>query len=260
MTTSAGQFPLIGAQPVTNSSVTGVEVATATSGYVPLIPLGTIISVNDPFWGGLELVRLSVPAATLVRLGSLSTLTATYGYVAVPVAANLGQSVAVSFNHVPSNASFVQYAWFVIGGKYLVNSTASIAADTALGTAASVGQAAANSAGKQILNARVQVAATATVVKPVNTTSGSAIVRTNNSDGLFVGQTITGTGIPASSYIGAIDAAVTPVAITLTAADLVTAALATVTGFPTATATNNDATRFWNTVTMSRPFVQGAIT
>ena len=259
MTTSAGQFPLIGAQPVTNSSVTGVEVATATSGYVPLIPLGTIISVNDPYWGGLELIRLSIPTSTLVRVGTLSTLTATNSFVAVPNTANLGQSVAVSFNHVPSNASFVQYAWFVIAGRYVMNGTASVAADTAFGITAA-GQIGANSAGKQILNARVQVAATATVVKSVSTSAGSNIIRTNNSDGWFVGQSISGTGIPASTFIGAIDAAVSPVAVSLTTSDLATASNATASGFVSATATNNDGTRQWNTVTMNRPFAQGAIT
>lgn len=259
MTTSAGQFPLIGSQPVTNSSVTGVEVATATSGYVPLIPVGTIISVTDPYWGGLELIRLSIPVSTVVRVGTLSTLTVDNGFVALPNTANLGQSVAVSFNHVPSNASFVQYAWFVIGGRYVVNGTASVAANTAFGITAA-GQVGANSAGKQILNARVQVAATATVVKTVNTFAGSPIIRANNSDGWFVGQTISGSGIPASSYIGAIDASTTPVAITLTTSDLATAAPATASASVSATATNNDATRFWNTVTMNRPLAQGAIT
>jgi hypothetical protein len=260
MTTAAGQFPLIGAQPVTNSTAAGVEVAQSASGYVPLIPVGTIINVNDPYWGGLDLIRLSIPVSTAVRVGSLSTLTATYGYVAVPNTANLGQSLAVSFNDIPSNASFVQYAWFVIAGRYPVLSGASVAADTAFGITAA-GTAGANSAGKQILNARVQLAATTTVVKAnVTTQSGSNILKAGNSDGWFVGAALSGTGIPASTVIGSIDAAVSPVVITMVQTGTTTAQNATATGAVSVTATYNDGTRFFNVATFDRPFAQGAIT
>lgn len=257
MTVAAGQFPLIGLQPVTNSTAIGVEVATATSGYVPLIPVGTIINVNDPYYGGLELIRLSIPTSTAVRVGSISTLTATYGYVAVPNTTLLGQSLAISFSDIPSNATFVQYAWFVIAGRYVVNCTASVAADTAFGIAAA-GQGGALAAGKAILNARVQIAATTTIVKSGSTRSGSPILTVSNTDGWFVGGALSGTGIPASTSIGAISADGTQVSMVQTGTT--TAQNATATGFVSITQTNNDGTRFWNTATLDRPLAQGPIT
>jgi hypothetical protein len=165
MTIAATVSALVGAQPLSNSSNISVEVADATSGYVPKIPVGTIANFVDPYWGGLECIRLSIPVSTAVRVGTLSTLTATGSFVAVPNTANLGQSVAVCASDVPSNATYVQYAWFVIAGRFPVLSGASVAADTAFGITAA-GSAGAIAAGKQILNARVQVAATTTVVKP----------------------------------------------------------------------------------------------
>ena len=258
MTTAAPQYPLLGVQPAGNSSVIGVEVASAASGYVPLIPVGTIVVFNDPYWNGIEVIRLQVPTSTAVRVGTLSTLTNTYGFVAVPNTALLGQSVAMSLNDIPSNASFVQYAWFVIAGRYPVLSTASVAADTAFGITGA-GTVGANTAGKEILNARIQLASTATVVKAnTNTTSGSPTIRVSNTDGWFVGAALSGTGIPASTCIGSIDASGTIVGMVQTGTT--TAQNATATGSVSVTATYNDGTRHWNVATMQRPFAQGAIT
>jgi hypothetical protein len=258
MTTAAVQYPLIGAQAVTNSSGVSVEVATATSGYVPLIPVGTIVAFNDPYWGGIEAIRLSIPVSTAVRVGTASTLTATASFVALPNTANLGQSTAFCMSDVPSNATFVQYAWFAIAGRFPALSGASVAADTAVGITGA-GSLGANSAGKQILNARVQVAATTTVVKAnAVTQNGSPFLKVSNSDGWFVGVALTGTGIPASTSVGAIDSSGTLV--TMYQTGTTTVQNATATGAISATGTYNDATRFWNVLTFDRPFAQGAIT
>lgn len=257
MTQAASLNTLIGNPPFSNSSLIAVEAADVASGYIPKIPVGTIATFLDPFWGGLDCIRLSVPVSTAVRVGSISTLTSTYSYVAVPNTANLGQSLAMCSVDVSSNATFVQYAWFVIAGKYPVLSGASVAADTAFGITAA-GSAGAIAAGKQILNARVQVAATTTVVKTASTQNGSPFIKVSNSDGWFVGLALTGTGIPATTSIGAISADGT--VITLVDTGTTTTDNATATGSVSVTATYNDGTRFWNTVTMDRPFAQGAIT
>lgn len=60
-------------------------------------------------------------------------------------------------------------------------------------------------AGVQILNARCLIAAAATFTRQGTTRSGSSRVRFGNVGGMFVGQAISGTGIPASSVISAID-------------------------------------------------------
>lgn len=258
MTMAATQYPLIGVQPACNSSAIGVEVANTTVGYVPLIAVGTIIKVSDPYWADLEVIRLQIPAASAaIFVGTLSVLGATYAYLPLPFASNQGVTVCASLNNIPFNASFVQYAWFVIGGRYVFNSTASVAAGTLIGIAAA-GQAGANSISKELVNTNVVLAATTTVVKPANLRNGFSTFTVSNSDGLFVGLALSGTGIPASTSIGAIDAAGTTVS--MVAVGTTTPVSATATGLQTVTATYNDATRFWNVVTMSRPFAQGAIT
>lgn len=257
MTQAATQYPVIGSQPFGNSSLNGVEVAQG-SGYIPLIAVGTKATFNDPFWGSLDCIRLSVPVSTVVRVGEISTVTNTFGFVAVPNTANLGQNLAVAINAVPSDATNVQYAWFAYSGRYPVFSSASVAANTAFGIVAA-GQAGALAAGKQLLGARVQAAATTTVVKANTVTqSGSPTIRVSNSDGWFVGAALSGTGIPASTSIGSISPDGTVVG--MVAAGTTTAQNATATGAVSVTATYNDATRFWNVATFQSIFAQGAIT
>jgi len=258
MTVAASQFPLIGGQPFSNSSLLAVEVATSTSGYVPLIPVGTYGDFIDPYWGGVECIRLSIPVSTAVKVGQGSTLTADSGFVSVPNTANLGQPLAFSLSSIPSNATYVQYAWFVIAGRHPVLSGASVAANTAYGITAA-GTFGANSAGKQVLNSRIQVAATTTVVK-ANTavTNGSPTLRVQNSDGWFVGLALSGTGIPASTEIGAIDASGTLVS--MVQAGTSTAQNATATTSTSVTATYTSGSNYYNVAVSSRPLAQGAIT
>lgn len=250
MTSAAGQYPVIGIQPVGNFS-NAVEVATATSGYTPLIPVGTVLNVVDPYWGNLKVIRLKIPTSTAVSVGNIAIYDNAYQYTAVPNTANLGQPVAFSLSSVASNATYVQYAWFAQAGTTPVLCGASVAANTAFGiTAAGKGGAIAN--GKQILNARVQVAATTTVAKTAQTTNGSPIIRVSVADGWFVGLPISGTGIPASTTISAIDGDNRTVTMS---------ANATATGGVTVTGTYNDgSSNYWNVVTFNDPFAQGQIT
>lgn len=257
MTTSAGinsivGYPFAGNANNTTDGGLAVEVATATSGYVPLIPVGTITSVVDPYWGGLELIRLAIPTSTTaIVAGTLAVWNSSYQYVIAPNTANMGQSLGVSMSAIPLNATYVQYAWFVIGGKCPVLCGASVAADTAFGiTAAGKGGAIAN--GKQIVNARVRTAATATVAK-ANTTlqSGSTVYKVANTDGWFVGLPLSGTGVAVSSVITGID----PDNRTVTVNN---AAIAS--GSVTVTGTYNDGSaNYWNTAILNRPFAQGQI-
>jgi hypothetical protein len=219
---------------------------------VPLIGLGVIAAVSDPYWGGGEVIRLRVPAGTAaIPVGGAAVWTNTNTYTALPNTALLGQPVGFAVNAVPLNAGFDQYAWFYIAGSFPAYSNASVAANTATGIAAA-GQLGANAASKQILNARVQVAATTTVVKNNCTLrAGSTLMQAPNSDGWFVGLFVSGTGIPAATTIAAIDSSGT--LITLSAA-------ATAAGSQTVTGTYNNGTIFWNVVNANRPMAQGPIT
>lgn len=257
MTTSAGinsivGYPFAGNANNTTNGGLAVEVATATSGYVPLIPVGTITTVVDPYWGGLELIRLAVPTSTTaIVAGTLAVWDSSFQYVIAPNTANMGQSLGVSMSAIPLNATYVQYAWFVIGGKFPVLCGASVAADTTFGITAA-GKGGANSAGKQILNARVRTAATATVAKANTTTqSGSAVLKVANTDGWFVGVVLSGTGITGGTTVAGIDADNRSVTMS---------ANATASGSVTVTGTYNDGSaNYWNTAILNRPFAQGQI-
>jgi hypothetical protein len=114
------------------------------------------------------------------------------------------------------------------------------------------GQLGANSAGKQIVNARVVAPATTTVVKANSVAnSGSNRLQVTNSDGWFIGAYLSGTGIAAGTTITDISPDGTQV--TLSAATT-----AAVNG--SVTATYNNATIFYNVLHINRPFAQGAIT
>ena len=258
MTTAANINSIIGYPYAGNANNTtdgglAVEVATATSGYVPRIPVGTVATMIDPYWGGVEVIRLSIPTSTTaIVVGTLANWNASFGYVICPNTANLGQPVGVALSAVPLNATYVQYAWFVIGGVFPVLCGASVAADTAFGITAA-GKGGAIASGKQILNARVRTASSTTVVKANTTTqSGSPVIRLSlPADGWFVGLPVSGTGIAASSVITGID----PDNRTVTLNNNATAS-----GSVSVTGTYNDgASNFWNVATLNRPFAQGQI-
>lgn len=241
MTTAAGQYPLIGSQPIGNFF---------TPDTTQRHPLGASLTFDDPYWGGGEAIYLAIPTSTAFKVGEVVVWDSGNNAVDVPNTANLGMPVALALNANASNASSVQYGWFLISGQGLALSGASVAAAAQIGITAA-GKLGANSAGKQILNARVGAAATTTVVKSnVQTTNGSPIIRPSNTDGWFVGMAVTGTGIPASTTVSAIGPA----------RDVTLSANCTATGSVSVTGTYNDGTNFWNVLAVNAPFAQGAIT
>lgn len=218
------------------------------------VPMGTIVKAFDPWWGAGEFMY--VRANGSIRAFGVCVLTpafnsgdARWRYEAteVPNTANLGRTLGVALRAMTSG----QYGWVCVGGLVPVNCNASVAADTTFGIAAA-GQGGANSAGKQILNARVMAAGATTVAKSnCQVVSGSPVIRVPNADGWFVAMPISGTGIPASTTVSGIDPS--GLAVTLSAN-------ATASGSVTVTGTYNDATIFYNIAHLNRPFAQGAIT
>jgi hypothetical protein len=247
MTVAATQFPLIGSQPIGNFFAPDT-----TQRH----PLGAIVAADDPFWGGGEYIYLKANAT--LNQGASVTWNAAVGFLAINLPNTANQGCAVAWATYPMTAG--QFGWFKLSGQIVANCTASVAAGTTVGITAA-GQLGANSAGKQILGATSVQAATATITKANSTTrNGSPLVRVPNSDGLFVGLPISGTGIPASTYIGAIGTDGSGPYITMTQSDLATAQNATATGSITLTGTMNDGTTFYNVLYSDRAFAQGAIT
>ena len=243
MTTAATQYPLVGSQPVGNFFQMD-----NTQRHV----LGSLITFNDPFWGGGEAIYLQMPVSTVLQVGTALAWDTATSFVATPIAntANLGKGVAFLMNALASSTT-TQFGWAYVSGQAPVYSNASVAADSPIGIAAA-GQLGANTAGKEILNARVTKPATTTIVKANGTaTGGSNLLRVQNTDGLFVGVFLSGTGIAAGTTVTIID----PDNRTLTLSAATTAAVNSA-----VTATYNNGTVFYNVLTFDRPFAEGAIT
>lgn len=213
---------------------------------------GLYLSAVDPYWGGAEFVYCRATASIrqfgLVRIVPTLVTATGWRYDATEVGntANLGDMIAVC----TTSATVGQYFWAQISGVVPVNCNASVTADTAFGIAAA-GQGGANSAGKQILNARIIAAATTTVAHTGTANSGSTALLVDSVDGWFIGAYLSGTGIAASTVV--VDIGPGGKSVTLN-----NATTAAVNG--TVTATYNNGTVYYNVAHINRPFAQGAIT
>lgn len=220
------------------------------------ISAGAIIPAEDPVWGPGEFIFAraggAIPLAALCVLTPVWDATNkvfTYNMTACPNTANLGRALYVYVGNTALTTG--QYAWFMMTGRYPVSGTATVAADTTAGITAA-GQIGANSAGKQLLNARVITPATQTVVAAsVSGISGDTRIYLVNNQGFFPGAYVSGTGVGAAAIVSAVD----PLGRWI---DVTVANSAAVTG--NVTATYNNATIFYNVLEMNRMFAQGAIT
>lgn len=251
MTTAAFLSGQIG-MPLAGNASSFVEIATSASGYRPQTRPGTIQNTFYPGFGGLEVIRLAIPTSTAIGVGYVSTWDANSSYVVCPTTANLGAPIAFAISPVASNATLIQYAWFAISGLAPVFAATTIAAGAAIGISTSVaGKADTNSAGRQILGCIVKTADTVTVVKNAAVRNGSAVITVTDTAGWFVGLPISGTGIPASTTISAIDADDHRVTMS---------ANATASGYVSVTGTyNNASTNRWAICSFNRPHLQGAV-
>lgn len=215
---------------------------------------GEIVQAVDKVWGAGEFMFArangSIRSYGLVSfLPVWDSTNKVYTWNATEVAntANLGRPVGVAPGLAMSSG---QYGYFQLSGNGPVNCNASVAADTTFGIVAA-GQGGANSAGKQLLNARVVTAATNTVVKAGTGASGDFFIYVSDTDGWFIGGYLSGTGVGASAKITAIDLMGKWVQVDV-------ANSAAISGNVTQTA--NNATIFYNIANMDRMFAQGAIT
>jgi hypothetical protein len=215
--------------------------------------MGTIISANDPYWGGGEYIYVRY-AGTVSQFG-LVAITPVFDAgngrwrwdaVNAPNTANLGTALGIAM----VGGTIGSYAWVKIAGLVPVNSTSSIAIATPFGVVAA-GQAGVLAAGKQILGAVIAGAATITSAKTLCfAQNGSTALTVPNANGWFIGAYLSGTGIAAGTTVTAIS----PDGRTVT---LSAATTAQVNG--TVTATYNNGTVFYNVAYVNRPSVQGQI-
>lgn len=212
---------------------------------------GLIYNAVDPYWGGGEFIYCKANGS--IRQFGLVVITQTfasgqvvYNATEVPNTANLGRTLGIAM----VVASSGQFLWVCVGGVMPVNCNASVAADTTFGIAAA-GQGGANGAGKQVLNARIVVAASQTVAKTGVANASSNRLQVASADGWFAGVYLSGTGIAAGTTVTDIDPSGTQVTLSANTTALVNG---------TVTGTYNNGTVFYNVAHVNRPFAQGAIT
>lgn len=212
---------------------------------------GLIYDAVDPYWGGGEFIYCKANG-TIRQFGIVQLIQTfannqvVYNATECPSTTIMGRPVGVAMVSAASG----QFFWVMVTGVVPVNCNASVAADTTFAVAAT-GQGGALAAGKQVVNARVVVAATQTVAKIGFANSGSLRLSVPSSDGWFAGVYLSGTGIAASTQVVDIDPSGTQVTLN-------NATTAQVNG--TVTGTYNNATIFYNVAHINRPFAQGAIT
>ena len=257
MTMAQISFPSEGSQPVGNSASI-IEVADNDTLYRPLVPPGTEVLYNftsasgtpalgtaSASFGGGRAIRLVVPKnTTAIKVGTLAIIanaanagvTTNHSFVILPSTASQNKPVFVSLSAVPLNAGAAQYAWFGVTGTSPIWALAATATTDKMHISASPGAAFVTATiGKLLIGLTPIIASTGTVIKTVNTVSGSANLTTSDSDGWFVGQSVSGTGIT-TSLINAIS---------MDGRTVTLASTSTATGSVVATATNNDATNFF---------------
>lgn len=234
-------------------------------GYPPIIGASTteqlrggfIAAAEDAVFGGGEVLYARVGGAirnyglcVFTPVWDATNFRMTWNATECPNTAILGRPVGVNAAGVALTTG--QFAWFLISGTTPINGTATVAADTVVGITAA-GQVGANTAGKQLVGARVVTPATNTVVKSAIGTLGSNVISFpgSNNDGYFVGGVLTGTGVGAAAVVTAVD----PMGAFIIASVVNSAAIA-----GNVTQTANDATIFYNLVTLNRAVAQGAIT
>ncbi len=233
----------------------------SVSDDVQEISLGTIIeaqgtdydtTANVSNWGMAELIYVA-NASVAILPGTLVVIDKNFRIVATAASeANTGKPVFVALTNFAVGSTTVQYGWVLRRGVAPVRYSVAATTGRVFGGTAGVATPTA-AVGVQILNAQCLTAAASTFTRMGTTRNGSSQVQFAGVGGMFVGQAISGTGIPASSVISAI----MPGGRFITIGSAVgTPVNATATGNPTLTFTNTG----FGIVQMDYPHFQGQIT
>lgn len=158
--------------------------------------LGTVIEAIDPYWGYGEFMYIksndAIIKGSLVIVGTFPTFLGTL----LPSTASLGAPFGVAMAPMASGT----YGWIQISGCAVYKTSATVAADAAVGIG-SAGMIGAYSTLKGMVNVHNLKAATATTTVTAGTTTGTGVLTTGGYDGFFLGMALSGTGIPASTVV-----------------------------------------------------------
>jgi hypothetical protein len=163
-----------------------------------LQPINSLVKAVDGLLGEGEFVYLAGVASTLAcDLVTYNPLTGATTRGAATANSGLPLGVAMS----PNVAN--QFGWYQVSGAMVVANNATAAAGAAFQKAtAQIGSAAV--AGTQVLGGgQILTANGSTFTKTCTTRNGDDALLVPNFDGIFVGCPVSGTGIQASSFVGA---------------------------------------------------------
>lgn len=166
----------------------------------PSMPVDTTASV--PNWGVCELLYVRHTAAAIAP-GRLVTIDKDFTIADLANTAGLGRPVYVALTNFSAGTTIPQAGWVLRAGICPVQYA--VAATTGLVYIGGAGQATpAQANGKQINNAVCLIAASGSFTRSVRTVNGSLAVEIAQVGGVFVGQAISGTGIPGSTTVAKI--------------------------------------------------------
>lgn len=157
---------------------------------VQRLPLGQVIEAVDVDFFGWGQFVYGKASAAIALPGRLQFADYQWNMADIPNTANTGYPVYVAKAAMAINT----FGWFQIAGFSPIQTANSVAIGTATGIAAA-GQLGTLAAGKQLLSARVVQPSTFAPTKTIQTQNGSPVIRVQNNAGLFIGLTISGTGV-----------------------------------------------------------------
>lgn len=207
---------------------------------------GVDTGTNVPNWGLCELVWVRSTSASTFNPGRILHLDKDFQILDMPNTANTGRPVYISLTKWAAGNVTTQFGWVLRSGICPVQY--SVAATTGAVYFAAAGQATPTpTAGKQILNATCLIAAASAFTRSISTQNGSSKVQLARVNGVFFDITVSGTGVPASTEVSAINPSGNEITINNAAT-----ATGTVTGTFTPTG--------YGICQIDRAFVQGQIT
>ena len=160
--------------------------------------LGTQVTAVDPFWGAGKFMY--VKSTDAILKGSLVVWDESYNGGLLPSAVTQGVPFGVAMAPMASGT----YGWIQLEGRAVYKTNATVAADGVVAVAAA-GILGATATGKQLLGIRNRISATGTKTITATTATGSYVLKTNGYDGLFLGMALSGTGVPASTFVAKLD-------------------------------------------------------
>jgi len=156
--------------------------------------LGMVMDAVDPYFGYGRFVYGKAVAAqapgTMVNMSEVWTATA--------AASTAGLGLPVYW--AAQNFAINTFGWYQIEGVIPATTSAAVTAGAAVGIGTAGNLSGTVAIGKQVLGIRVNQIGTFAITKANSiTTNGSPVIGVQNVEGLFVGLTLSGTGIAAGT-------------------------------------------------------------